>query len=365
MLAERKNIETKVFYTWSQTEKEEKYDPGFGANIQWNIPLLDGYEYAFIKNVSPVPGSHHFKGIENPTLIEEVEKWEPSAVLIYGWSFKSHLKALRYFKGRIPVFFRGDSTLLDPMSFLKKIARTILLRHIYKYIDIALYAGNANKLYFKAAGVKETQLVFMPHAIDNQRFSFETGSPIRKMGGITSFLFAGKLEPKKQPLELAAAFIQLNEANTELIIAGSGELKEQLSELCRGWTNIKLIGFVNQQEMPGLYANADVFVLPSRGPGETWGLAINEAMAAGKVIICTDVCGAASDLVMEGRNGYVINAKDNNGIYNALKRCVDKRAYLKGMGKESLEIIQQYSFMEDCKAVESLFRNANLAPIVN
>ena len=41
LLAERKNIIIKVFYTWSQVLNEEKYDPGFGKNIEWDIPLLD------------------------------------------------------------------------------------------------------------------------------------------------------------------------------------------------------------------------------------------------------------------------------------------------------------------------------------
>ena len=51
-------------------------------------------------------------GIINPTLITEVEQWKPDTILFFGWAFKSHLKCIRYFYGKIPVFFRGDSTLL-------------------------------------------------------------------------------------------------------------------------------------------------------------------------------------------------------------------------------------------------------------
>jgi hypothetical protein len=69
------------------------------------------------------------------------------------------------------VLFRGDSTLLDEVGGIKKILRRALLTRVYKNIDIALYVGNANKAYYQFCGLKEHQLVFAPHAIDNERFA--------------------------------------------------------------------------------------------------------------------------------------------------------------------------------------------------
>ena len=120
LLTERNNIKIKVFYTWSQTASGVKFDPGFGKTIEWDIPLLDGYEYNFVENISAKPGSHHYKGINNPTLIKEIKEWNADSLLVYGWNFKSHLKALCFFKNKIPVLFRGDSTLLDEKPGLKK-----------------------------------------------------------------------------------------------------------------------------------------------------------------------------------------------------------------------------------------------------
>src|SRR5690606_37765332 len=102
LLAKEFNVDLNVFYTWSQSEKGSKFDPGFGKSITWDIPLLDGYNYKFIKNTSKEPGSHHFTGISNPTLIKEIEQWKPDAILVIGWSFKSHLACLRYFKKKVP-----------------------------------------------------------------------------------------------------------------------------------------------------------------------------------------------------------------------------------------------------------------------
>ena len=113
LLSQRKNIHIKVFYTWGQIENTAKFDPGFGKEISWDIPLLEGYEYTFVTNTSKDPGSHHFNGIINPSLVDDIESWNADAILIFGWSFKSHLKVLRYFKGKKTNIFRGDSNLLD------------------------------------------------------------------------------------------------------------------------------------------------------------------------------------------------------------------------------------------------------------
>ncbi len=112
-LAKEPEIDLMVFYTWGEAALGPKYDPDFGKEIEWDIPLLEGYNYTFLKNTSKEPGSHHFKGIINPTLIQEIEVWAPDAVWVWGCAFDSHLKAMRYFKGKVPVWFRGDSTLLD------------------------------------------------------------------------------------------------------------------------------------------------------------------------------------------------------------------------------------------------------------
>ena len=68
--------------------------------------------------------------------------------------------------------------------------------------------------------------------------------------------------------------------------------------------------FQNQSEMPKVYHSCDVLVLPSQGPGETWGLAVNEAMASGKAVLVSDKCGCYPDLVQDNINGFVFKSND-------------------------------------------------------
>ena len=360
LLTERKKINIKVFYTWSQTESGVKFDPGFGKTIEWDIPLLDGYEYSFVENISEKPGSHHYKGINNPTLIKEIQEWNADSLLVYGWNFKSNLKAIRFFKNKIPVLFRGDSTLLDEKQGLKKIIRRTVLKYIYSFVDIAMYAGVANKAYFIAHGFREKQLVFMPHAIDNKRFAANeenllAGKTLKQKLHIPDnalvFLFAGKLDENKNAVLLIDAFNDCNDEESYLLIVGNGSQEENLKNRYKGNKNIGFLDFQNQQQMPALYSASDVFVLPSNS--ETWGLAVNEAMAAGKAIILSDACGASYDLVKNMENGFAFKKNNKVSLKACLQYFINHKNKAEVMGQNSLLKIKGYSYCTDCIALES------------
>ena len=148
-----------------------KYDPGFGKEVTWDIPLLEEYDFQFVRNTSRKPGSHHFFGIINPTLNNEIENWNADAILVYGWNFSSHVKAISYFHGKKPVYFRGDSIVEDNhLNPVKSIFKKFALKWLYSKIDAAFYVGKLNQKYFKKYGVKEDKLIFAPHAVENDRF---------------------------------------------------------------------------------------------------------------------------------------------------------------------------------------------------
>lgn len=361
LLYERQKINVMVFYTWGEGGLQ-KFDPGFGKTITWNLPLLEGYPYEWVKNISADPGSHHSKGIDNPDLISQINNWQPDVIMVYGWFYKSHLKILKYFKGRVPVIFRGDSTLLDDKGGIKSVLRSQFLKRIYRHIDYALYAGSNNKAYFKKCGLKETQLFFAPHTVDNDRFAEDRTNEaltLRKQLGIADdeklLLFAGKFEHKKNPLSLLEAFIDITQPGTHLLFAGNGILETELKNKANRHKNVHFIGFQNQLYMPVVYQACDIFCLPSKGPGETWGLAINEAMACGKAILISNKVGAGTDLVKDYENGLIFNATDGIDLKSKLKTLLlyDKTA-LFTMGQQSREIIEGWSFVKQVEAIEQL-----------
>lgn len=360
LLAQTAGINVKVFYTWGE-DSLKKYDPGFGKTIEWDIPLLEGYPYQFLKNTSKNPGTHHFWGIINPQAIKQVTSYQPDAILVYGWSWYSHFNLIRHFKNKIPVYFRGDSTLLDHASSWQRAARQLFLKWMYSYIDKAFYVGSKNKGYFLKYGFKEDQLEWAPHAVDNSRFSTNFNAAaiqLRNEFGIKEneilILFAGKLEEKKDPQVLIKAFAALDQKDTHLLFTGNGILESLLKTCSSGigpTERIHFSDFKNQSILPAYYQACDLFCLPSKGPGETWGLAVNEAMACGKAVLVSDKTGCAADLVEPGINGAIFKAGDIDDLKEKLSALVSSKAALIEMGKQSQSIIQNFTFEQQAKAI--------------
>ncbi|ULQ52401.1 glycosyltransferase family 4 protein [Flavihumibacter fluvii] len=362
LLNQSSTVQVKVFYTWSQSQGGAKFDPGFGRVVEWDIPLLEGYDYCFVENTASKPGTSHFGGIVNPGLIPEIESWRADAVLIMGWNFSSHFSCMRYFKGRIPVMFRGDSTLLDEIPGVKRTIRRLFLTFIYRYVDYALYVGENNRLYFKAHGLKDKQLFKVPHAIDNTRFGLnkfeELAQAKRRELGICDddflVLFAGKMEPKKDPdfiLQLAGI---LDEPSIKFLLVGNGVLEASLKEKAKGDNRIKFLDFQNQSAMPVMYRMADIFILPSRGPGETWGLAINEAMASGRPVMVSEKVGGAPDLVKDGQNGIIIQPGELNKAAECIRSLASDKNNWKKMAGASSSLIREFTFEKIATNIEKL-----------
>ena len=357
ILAGKKDIELKVFYTWSQRQ-EELFDAKFGREIRWDIPLLEGYDYSFVENPARDPGNHHFFGITCPSLIKEIKDWNATHLLVMGWNFKAHLSAMRHFKGKIPVLFRGDSTLLDETGGYKTLIRRTILKWVYRHIDLALYVGSSNKAYFLAHGVAPKKLVYAPHAIDNDRFREAPGKDFhkevekwRKELNIDPhehvILFVGKFETKKDPLLLLSAFRELQKRKkkehplSRLLFVGNGKLEEELRQASEGM-NVSFLPFQNQSQMPLVYRLGNVLCLPSGGPGESWGLVINEALSSGTPCIISDKAGCAADLgKLEGNQVFPYGNRES------LVQCLENANHTLTPDQESFFNTWNFDFLTD------------------
>jgi len=365
LLAEK--AEVKVFYTIGGNANNTQFEPGFKREIKWDIPLLDGYLYEFVENTAKHPGSQNFSGIKNPTLNGKIKTFKPDAILIYGWAYQSHLAVIRHFYKKIPLWFRGDSTLLDENSGIKNLLRAISLKWVYRHIDRAFFVGQANKSYFSNFGLKERQLTFAPHAIDNNRFGEDRlieSELLRKELGVTDdsalILFAGKFEKKKNPTLLLQAFLELSPTNAHLLFVGNGEMEQSLKQQANKpadensafkKTKIHFMDFQNQSYMPVVYQACDLFCLPSQGPAETWGLAVNEAMAAGKAVLVSDKVGCTKDLISDGENGLIFESGNLTDLKIKLSQMLENLNFLLKMGKKSQLIIKQWNFKNQADTI--------------
>jgi glycosyltransferase involved in cell wall biosynthesis len=313
-------VEFRVFYLWDFGVTNRR-DPEFGAKLVWDVDLLSGYDSEFVPNRAARPGTGHFWGLRNPALPGRLAAWRPDAVLLFGYHYYTHLRAIAWCRlHQVPLLFRGDSHLLgqpQPSQF-----KRLALRTLYRQFAAVTYVGAANRAYFETFGVPADRLHFAPHAVDHEHFDptnpahQDAARQLRTELGLAPgrrvVLFAGKLIPRKQPLALLEAFLSIPRPDATLLFVGDGEQKPvlQARSAQNPAADIRFLPFANQSGMPARYLLADLFVLPSRGNSETWGLAVNEAMHMGVPCLVSDLVGCQRDLVTDGETGWVFRAGD-------------------------------------------------------
>jgi glycosyltransferase involved in cell wall biosynthesis len=359
-VARQPGIDLRVFYLWDFGVTRQ-VDPVFGREIEWDVPLLAGYESEFVPNVSRDPGTHHHRGIDNPALGDRLDAFGPHATLCVGYNYRTFFRLLfGRRRRREPLLLRGDShRLVRPAGIRAWLRRTMLVRVLRRF-GAFLYVGRANRDYYRLHGVGDDRLFFAPHAVDNDRFTGArvTAEPAARAWkhelGIAAdapvVLFAGKLEPKKRPLDLLEAFRRATLPEAALLFVGNGPLERELRHQAAGVPGVYFAPFQNQSQMPRTYAAGDVLVLPSFGPGETWGLCVNEAMCLGRPAIVSSHVGCAADLVTDGETGLVFPAGDVDALTTALRRAVwgpDRGRW----GQAAADRVRRYSYPEATKGL--------------
>lgn len=325
--------EVRVFYLWDHGVRSGA-DREFGREVRWDTDLLSGYPSEFVPNVARLPGTHSFFGLRNPELPARLEAFAPHAVLLLGYGWLSPLGlALRWKK--CPLILRGDSNDLGEARVppWRRLLRGALLRLVFGRFAAFASVGAANRRHYLAHGVDPARIAHVPHCIDNARFGPNPATQAdarawRESLGIPPghlvVGFAGKFIPKKRPDLLVRAYSRANPPDTTLVLVGDGAMRTPLEALAASAPGVVVLTpFQNQSSMPRVLAALDLLVLPSEGRGETWGLIVNEAMAAGvPCVVSTDV-GCREDLVADGITGWSFPAGDEAALATILRTAVD------------------------------------------
>jgi glycosyltransferase involved in cell wall biosynthesis len=356
-----KQTHVKVYY-YSDISLRGGHDEGFGQNVKWDVPLLEGYEHEFIKNLSASPSmNNRFTDAVNPGIVSVLRKESDNIVVLNGWSYCSDwivMLTTRFWGKKI--WLRCESPINQEIrkSGIKKYIKDIVLRHVIfrLLINKFLYIGTRNKEFYEYYGVNDMQrLLFTPYSVDNNSLQSHYQANItykqdlRKRFGVPKdnmkvILFVGKYITKKRPMDLLMAFSKLPSDDYFLIMVGEGHLRAEMEAFIRekNMKNILLTGFVNQSNIWDYYVAADTFVMCS-GIGETWGLTVNEAMNYKLPVVVSDTCGCSADLVEHDVNGYVFNEGEIDDLAQCIVKTTENKEITKKMGEHSLRIIKRYS----------------------
>ena len=353
-LTNHPEIDLTVFYAMLPDAVQQ--GAGFGVAFEWDIPLLEGYRYQVLENVSPEPSVVRFGGCDTPSIRQIVAEGEYDAFITNGWVVKSCIQALRACRRHgVPCIVRGEANALRRRAWWKRLGHRLLLRQYSAF----LYIGQANRDFYLRHGVPVDRTFFAPYCVDNDRFAGaaeqmrESRPSIREQWHIpaeaVTFLFCAKFEPKKRPQDLLAAAARVADRrgaqrnSIHVLMVGDGELRSECERAARASElPVTFTGFLNQTEIVQAYVASDCLVLPS-DYGETWGLVVNEAMACGLPAIVSDRVGCHSDLVLPDVTGSVFPFGDCDALARGLARLASSPDGCRGMGASAKAQVTQYS----------------------
>lgn len=228
-----------------------------------------------------------------------------------------------------------------------QVKRTLIVRSIknliIRQVDGLWLPSKDYDVAFDGMLRKNTLIFHGYNCIDNDLFRYKGAKEML----FTTIICVARLVPIKNLSNLLKAWeiIEKQYPNYKLIIIGDGPEFVSLNELTlnMGLKTVVFLGAVNNSDIPTYFYNSVAFTLPSLS--ESWGLVVNEAMAAGLPILISNKINAANALLQEGVNGYGFEPTDINEISAKIMQFIVLSAEeKKKMSDSSLTIIDKMSY---------------------
>ena len=218
-----------------------------------------------------------------------------------------------------------------------------LLRRIWSHASVVTAISRQHQRLAHQT-LPALEIPIIPNGVDIQTFH-PAEEPRR--GPEVNILCVGRLIERKGQHHLLRAFANLRACCTvplRLTLVGTGDAEDALRRLAgelgvAGAVNFA--GVVSRDNMPAMYRQADIFVLPSQNEGMS--IALLEAMASELPVVVTDT-GGTEELVQEGVNGHIVPWADVDTLVTHLRRLATDRALARRMGAASRACAEGFSW---------------------
>lgn len=299
-------------------------------------------------------------------VLQELEKFQPDIIHVDEperlWLGFFRVSGINYAK-RVGIpcvsFFHTNfveymDDYLPIPSILIKGLQLVMKRHrrgIYNAYDATLVSSRVTADYLVKTGVNN--IIYGQFlGIDTQRFAsvvrdeqfWQNQYNISNIENKVKLIFLGRLSPDKNWKFTLDALTKLDCSNLALIIAGDGEMREEIiTKLKQITSNIYFLGRISPDHVSEILVNSDIHVTTSEK--ETTGLTVLESFAAGIPVIAPRA-GGFIDSVHNGENGFLYNSDNSDDFINKLKLLIDNSDLRHQMGIEAKESVINYSWEE-------------------
>ncbi len=363
-IAQDPDIDLTVFFGADFSIKGYR-DAGFGVDVKWDVPLLEGYKHEFL----PALRDNGTASVLSPISVGLTRRFSQfDVVWVHGYSTLNQLHGMLAAKAAgIPVLLRAESWLGDrPRTGPKLLAKKMFFSVLRHLVDGVLAIGTHNRRYWETYFGEDFPIFVMPYSVDNAYFQKRSQEAAAQRDALRTeldlepgrpvILFASKLQTRKHCADLVEAYTRLSpgpgqEPFAYLLIVGDGEERHALEAQAAqtGFSSIRFCGFRNQSELPRFFDLCSVFVLPSRH--EPWGLIVNEAMNAARPVIITDDVGSGPDLITQGVEGFIYPVRDVAALTHCLREVLASPQTSIEMGMHALARVDAWNFEADLRAL--------------
>jgi 1,2-diacylglycerol 3-alpha-glucosyltransferase len=235
------------------------------------------------------------------------------------------------------------------------------MMEVYKRLDIATAQSKGAAELMREQGLRipvfplscgiDLQRFYPDPHVDRNACRVRYGlDPQRKL-----FLFIGRVDAEKKLDVLVRAMSHLKRNDVQLVIAGRGEVLEELQALAAELNlgeRVRFPGFIPAEDLPVLLNSVDIFTMPSEA--ELLSLASLEAMACGRPVLLADAV-ALPELVDVGVNGYLFRPGDPLDAAKYIDLLASQPERWPEMGQASIKKAQFHGLENTISQYEMLY----------
>lgn len=228
---------------------------------------------------------------------------------------------------------------------LRRLARRLAVR-------IAVSQAAARVARRRLGGTYEV----IPNGVDLGRFA--SAEPA-DLGPGRKLLFVGRLDARKGFGLAVAAFRRLaaERPDLRLVVVGEGPQRQAVDALAPAIRErVLLLGALPNRDLPPVHAACQAFVAPNTG-GESFGIVLVEAMAAGLPVVASAIPGF-DEVLRDGVEGFLVPPGDEEALARALARVLDDPALAERLGRAGRERARAFSWEVVLPRLEAAYRRA-------
>lgn len=289
-------------------------------STQYNLLKLDGIDF------------HHRSSFNDIEIYNLLVLKSPQIIVVSGWMDRGYIKACRKYKKinkSVKIVAGIDDQLIgSARQLIGKLYFRLMYRSIFDFFWVT---GKPQFSYAQFFGYKLDSIISDLYSADTDIFSCCSNFQKR-------FIFVGRFVKEKSLDILIEAYCCLTEElqrEWPLFLIGDGVLKEEIKK--KKNSNIIILPFLQPSELNKELQNGGVACLPSNL--EPWGVVIHEYALQGLPMLLSSGCGAATEFLIPGYNGFNFKAGDMNSLLSTMMKFINlDHNELVRMGLNSLEL---------------------------